>query len=121
MSGFAERIRPHVRSELAAAQRAEQRGELRLAFSHLERAHVLSQGSTVEHVRVHGRMLAWAARHRDLRELVGQLLRVVVAATKTFAGWVPHGNTGGANVGALLTMPIAADLAAIIKRARETS
>jgi hypothetical protein len=60
----------------------------------LERAHVLGQTSTVEHVRVHWRMFLWGLRQRSPREYLGQLVRIVGAATKTAVGLVPHGNTG---------------------------
>ena len=113
MSRFAENIRPFVDAELRAAALDSQN-----EFAHLERAHVLGQASTREHVRVHWRMLRWAWRHRDLREFSGQLLRIVGASTKTFIGLVPAGNTGGANVSAVRTMPIDPELAAIIEMAR---
>jgi len=116
MNRFADNIRPYVDLELrAAAQDASQE------FAHLERAHVLGQASTREHVRVHWHMLTWAWRHRDGRELAGQLLRIVGAATKTFIGLVPTGNTGGANVSAVQPMPLDPELAAIIARARGNS
>jgi hypothetical protein len=109
---FADNIRPFVDAELRAA-RADAANE----FAHLERAHVLGQASTREHVRVHWRMLLWALRHRDARESFGQVYRLVGAATKTFIGLVPTGNTGGANVSPVKPMPIDPELAAIIQRA----
>jgi len=114
MSSFAVNIRPHVDAELREAMRDPQN-----EFTHLERAHVLGQASTREHVRVHWRMLRWAWRHRDAREFAGQLLRIVGAATKTFIGLVPAGNTGGANVSAVRSMPLDPELAGIIARARD--
>lgn len=113
---FANRIRPAVDHELAAAARADQRAS---QFHHLERAHVLGQASTCEHVRVHWRMFMWALRARDAREAAGQLVRIVGAATKTAIGFVPHGNTGGASVSPFRRMPIAPDLAEQIARARQ--
>lgn len=113
MSQFAANIRPYVDAELAAARR-----DAVHEFTHLERAHVLGQASTREHVRVHWRMLGWAWRHRDAREFAGQALRIVGAATKTFIGFVPSGNTGGANVSAIRPMPLDPELAAIIEKAR---
>ncbi|CAN7301483.1 DUF3703 domain-containing protein [Rhizobacter sp. LjRoot28] len=114
MSDFAQRIRPHVEAELAAARQAERVGNGRLGFAHLERAHVLGQASTFLHVRTHLRMLSWAIRHRHLKEVVGQILRVVGAATKTALGWIPAGNTGGANVSPFKPMPVPEDLARVI-------
>ena len=110
---FADNIRPYIDAELAAAD-AHGNDE----FAHLERAHILGQASTREHVRVHWRMLRWAVRHRDAREFFGQITRTIGAATKTFIGWVPTGNTGGANVSPVKPMPIDPALAAIIEEAR---
>ena len=111
--GFADNIRPYVDAELRAAEAGGPD-----AFTHLERAHVLGQESTREHVRVHWRMLRWALARRDTRETFGQAFRLVGAATKTFIGLVPAGNTGGANVSAVRPMPLDPELAAIIDRAR---
>lgn len=117
MSRFGRRIRPHVDAELLSAREAEARGDAAAAFRHLERAHVLGQASTVQHVRVHGHMLAWALRHRSHREGWGQVLRIVGAATKTVL-WVPVGNTGGADVNPFKPMPIADELQRVITAAR---
>jgi hypothetical protein len=119
MNTFRRNIRPHVQAALEAAQAAEASGQARQAFSHLERAHVLGQAATAEHVRVHWQMLLWGLRQGDWRECRGQLLRIVGAATKTAFGLVPHGNTGGANVSPVRRMPVPADLAALIHAARE--
>ena len=118
MSGFSRRIRADVEHELALAQQAEQAGAAARAFRHLERAHVLGQASTRHHVRVHWRMLCWGWRRRNWRECCGQLLRLAGAAGKTALGWVPRGNTGGANISPFKPLPVPADLAATIARAR---
>ena len=88
--------------------------EFAASFRHLERAHVLGQNSTVEHVRVHWRMLLWSLRRHDLREAVGQIFRIVGATTMTGIGLVPDGNTGGSNVSPFLRMPVPPDLATLI-------
>ena len=110
---FARRIHPHVERELRAAARHEARGEFSSAFECLERAHVLGQASTVEHVRVHLAMLRWALRQGVAAEAAGQAWRVLGAALKTWL-WVPVGNTGGANVSATRPMPVPPDLQAIL-------
>lgn len=119
MSRFARRIRPSVQRELAAADQAEARGEAAVAFHHLERAHVLGQPATVEHVRVHWRMFLWAARQRKPVEAGGQLWRLVGAALLTGIGWLPVGNTGGANVSSLRRMPVPPELQRVIDAARQ--
>jgi len=121
MSQFSRNIRVHVDAELRAAAAAQARDEPAAAFSHLERAHVLGQGATLHHVRVHWHMLVWGVRQRSARECVGQLLRIVGAATKTAVGLVPHGNTGGANVSPFRRMPVPAELQARIRQARASA
>jgi hypothetical protein len=68
----------------------------------------------VAHARTHVAMLGYGIRHRDRREIVGQLVRLVVAAPGTWTGRYPVGNTGGANVSALEPMPIPDDLQEVL-------
>ncbi|ANB19624.1 Hypothetical protein I596_3636 [Dokdonella koreensis DS-123] len=119
MPSFTRAIRPYVDAELQAADRALAEDDATRAFVHLERAHVLGQASTIEHVRVHVRMLYWGFAQRNLREVLGQLLRIAGAATKTVFGLVPHGNTGGADISPFRRMPVPPDLDALIRHARE--
>lgn len=56
-----------------------------------------------------------------MREALGQVLRMAGAATKTALGWVPAGNTGGANVSPFKRMPVAPELARTIRAAREAA
>ena len=115
MNTFSKNIRPIVSQEIAAAARAESDSA---GFMHLERAHVLGQASTREHVRVHFHMLVWAWRHRQAREFSGQLFRLLGAAMLTAIGMVPTGNTGGSNVSPFQKMAIAPDLADVITMAQ---
>jgi hypothetical protein len=118
MSTFGRNIRPHVDAELRLAIQAEARGQAAEAFAHLERAHVLGQASTALHVRVHWLMFTWGWRQRSIRECLGQVPRIVGAATKTAFGLVPMGNTGGSNVSPVKPLPVAPDLAALIRSAQ---
>jgi hypothetical protein len=118
VSEFGRRIRPYVEREILAAYQAEAQGQPDVAFSHLERAHILGQTSTVEHVRVHWHMFLWGIHQRDVRESLGQLLRIAGAAIGTAIGLVPQGNTGGTNITPLKSMPIPPELAALIEEAR---
>lgn len=118
MSRFAHRIRPYVDIEVSAAQQAQEAGKPAEAFNHLERAHILGQASTVEHVRVHWLMFLWGVRQKDLRECLGQVMRIIGALTKTALGWIPEGNTGGSNISPFKPLPIRADLAEKIDQAR---
>ncbi len=121
MPSYGRAIGPFVDAELREAWRAVRRNEFAAGFRHLERAHVMGQASTYQHVRVHLHMLAWGLRTRDVRETAGQLLRIVGAATKTPFGLVPTGNTGGADISPFKPLPIPADLAKIIREARQAT
>lgn len=114
---FSRRIRPFVQSELDAATQRESRGEFESCFGHLERAHVLAQASTFEHVRVHWAMFRWSLRHGLVSESIGQAWRIAGAALKTWL-WVPVGNTGGSKVSGFRTMPVPPDLQRCIDAAR---
>jgi Protein of unknown function (DUF3703) len=100
--------------ELRLAEEAEAHGDLSRAWNHLERAHVLSQRHAGPHVLVHRKMLGFAWRRRDARELIGQLVRVLVAGPGSWLGRAPIGNTGGADVGIFEPMPIPQDLARLL-------
>ena len=106
-------LRVAVQRELDSAQRARMHGDSARAFAHLERAHILGQRLTVLHVSTHVAMLRLGWSRRDLREVVGQITRILAAALFSRI-WVPIGNTGGANVPAMRPMPIPPDLQAIL-------
>jgi hypothetical protein len=103
------RLRAAFDGELTRAVMARRQGQAPEAFHHLERAHILGQRFTAAHVRVHWLMLRHGVATRQPREVAGQLARIVAAALFSRI-WVPAGNTGGANVGAMRPMPIPEDL-----------
>lgn len=119
MSKFYRNIKPYVEIEIEASRRAISSGAETLAFTHLERAHVLGQEATVTHTRVHWEMLLWGVRQRSLREVAGQIFRLVGAVTKTAFGLVPQGNTGGVNVSPFQSMTISPDSARLIAAAKK--
>lgn len=100
--------------ERAAAASARQQGDFPEEWRHLERAHILSQPMAVPHVRTHVDMLSYAVRRRDLRELGGQLVRLVLAGPGSLTGRYPVGNTGGGNVSAFRPMPVPDDLRSLL-------
>lgn len=118
MNLYRQRIRVLVRRELDAAHAAEALGHFATAFRHLERAHVLGQPFTREHVLVHWRMFRFALRNRRTAESFSQAWRIVAAAVFTPMGFVPRGNTGGGNVSGVRPMDIPADLRQAMAGAR---
>lgn len=84
-------------------------GELLLAFSHLERAHILGQSYNLAHARTHWWMLKVGWKRRDVVEVMGQIPRIIGALMLSRI-WVPIGNTGGTRVPPFQSMPIPEDL-----------
>lgn len=80
-------------------------------FGCLKRAHVLGQLRLADHVVVHLLMLRIAIVRGDGREMRGQVLRLFATVPGHLFGWLPIGNTGGADVSPLKPMSIPADLA----------
>lgn len=101
--------------EMAAARAAEAAGDIPLAKHHLERAHILGQRWYVTHIKTHYHMLRLALKQTDASEARGQFVRLIGAGPFHLAGWVPVGNTGGADVPATRPMPIPPDLQAYLE------
>ncbi|WP_339723151.1 DUF3703 domain-containing protein [uncultured Paraglaciecola sp.] len=118
---FYKNIKPHVEQEITLAKQARTQGDAVIEFKHLENAHVLGQASTYLHTKVHILMLFWAMRQLNFKEGLGQVMRIVGAATKTAIGLVPSGNTGGTNVSPFKVLPISPQLAAILDKANNSA
>ncbi|MGH2475503.1 MAG: DUF3703 domain-containing protein [Candidatus Limnocylindrales bacterium] len=98
----------HMDRELAEAQVSAD------PWFHLERAHILSQPWAWPHTKVHAVMLRQALGDRDVREVLGQLLRFGVAGPGSLVGKYPAGNTGRATMGLTTTADVPADLEVIL-------
>ena len=82
-----------------------------------ERAHILSQPWPSAHTGTHAVMLRLALRDRDVREILGQLVRLAVTAPGSATGKYPDGNTGRTRAGLTTPMPVPDDLAALLSGA----
>jgi hypothetical protein len=101
-------------TERTAALAARHAGHPRVEWQHLERAHIVSQPLVGLHVRTHVAMLSAALRRKDLREVLGQTLRLVLAGPGSLTGRFPVGNTGGADVSAFTPMAVPDDLREVL-------
>jgi hypothetical protein len=102
-------------AEMTSALNQYHAGDLRLAFSHLERAHILGQSYPSTHARSHWWMLKVGWRRRDVVEIAGQIPRIVGALLFSRM-WVPVGNTGGARVPPFQSLPIPEDLQSLLNK-----
>lgn len=108
-----EAIRAAFEQSMASGNAALRAGDMQAAYAAFERAHVIGQPRTGQHLRSHVGFLRWAIRQRDAREFIGQLTRIVAALVFTRI-WLPHGNTGGANVSPFRPMPLSEELAQLL-------
>lgn len=116
-NNFKINIKPFVNKEIEASNNALIENDLELAFTHLERAHVLGQYVMALHLKVHFLMLMWGIKRKDIREIFGQALRIPGTIFFTWLNRLPTGNTGGANVPAFRKIEVSEELRKIIEDA----
>lgn len=85
-----------------------------LVWRHLERAHILSQSSAWRHTCIHFVMFGYALSRTDVREAIGQIPRLMLAAIGSLLGRAPRGNTGRSNIGMFVALPLPENLERII-------
>ncbi|MBU6374361.1 MAG: DUF3703 domain-containing protein [Bdellovibrionales bacterium] len=109
------RIQEFYLLEIKKAKDEYNSGAIEGAWSHLERAHILSQAFAISHVYVHWKMFALAFRTQDFREMIGQIPRLLLAGPGSFFNRAPKGNTGRSNVGISTPMEVPKDLERILE------
>ncbi|MFN0026708.1 MAG: DUF3703 domain-containing protein [Acidimicrobiales bacterium] len=107
-------VADRLAADLAGARSSARMGDSAQAWRLLEEAHILSQPWARPHVRVHVAMAGRGWRLRDRHEVLGQLLRIVVAGPGSLTGRYPEGNTGRASVPATAPMPVPEELRALL-------
>jgi len=112
-----KRLKPYFESELANYQNEYARGNLKNAWNHLERAHIIGQKYPIAHTFVHWKMLQFGFKIKSGKEILGQIPRLVFGGVKSFVGKVPLGNPGGSNVPPLKPFPIEKELQDIFVKA----
>ncbi|MFS4491257.1 DUF3703 domain-containing protein [Maribacter sp. 2308TA10-17] len=109
-------LKGHYLKEIEQYRSYLQKNDLTRAWHHLERSHVLGQSFPLEHTYSHWLMLKFGFRQRNLKEVLGQLLRLLVGGWKSFIDHVPIGNTGGSNVPPLRRMELPVELEEILRQ-----
>jgi hypothetical protein len=109
-------LHPFYKSELDSAKQLLQLGKLQECWRHYERAHIIGQRYPLQHSYVHWQMLKFGIQIKNIKEVYGQITRLVFGGIKSFVGTVPIGNTGGANVAPLKPMEIPSDLQMLLNQ-----
>ena len=85
-------LKTYFQAELDAYQKEILKGNLAKSWHHLERAHILGQKYPLEHTYVHWKMLQFGVKIKSLKEIIGQIPRLVFGGVKSFVGIIPVGN-----------------------------
>ena len=112
-------LKEAFRQEMKIAREFYANQELKRAFIHLERAHILGQSYVIPHTISHWWMFKIGLRRRDGKEIFGQIFRII-ASLLVSRVWVPLGNTGGVNVSPFKPMKVPADINTILESAHES-
>jgi hypothetical protein len=96
--------------EISAYVQARSSKDKASAWHHLERAHIIGQRRFGLHIHSHVKMLGYALHLRQPGEIIGQLMRLLLAPLGNLTGRLPIGNSGRSNVSAFLPMAIPQDL-----------
>ena len=110
-------LKPFYEKELDRYRTEYLNGNLRIAWKHLERAHIIGQRYPYAHSYIHWKMLQFGFRIKSVREILGQITRLIFGGVKLFVGKIPVGNPGGANVPPLKPFPIEKELQDIFFKA----
>ncbi len=113
-----KRLKPYFEQELKSYQIECLRGNLKKAWRHLERAHILGQKYPYAHSLVHFKMLQFGLMIKNWKEVLGQLPRLFFGGVKSFVGKIPLGNPGGSNVPPLESFPIDKELLEMFNKAK---
>ncbi len=112
-------LRDAFNTEMDIARKMYLQKNYSKCYSHLERAHILGQRNYIPHVLNHFWMCKVGLKQGDTREVIGQVVRMVMSVFSlldtSFFHTVPVGNTGRARVSPIKPMPIPDDLAVYFK------
>ena len=112
-----ESLKPYYKAELNKYRTEYSNRDLKKAWNHLERAHIIGQKYPYAHTFVHWKMLQFGIKIKNRKEIMGQIPRLIFGDVKSFVGKIPLGNPGGANVPPLKPFPIENELKNIFQKA----
>lgn len=110
-------LQEHFKAELEKAKTAIVAQDFETAWIVLQRAHMLGQRDAIAHTIAHWNMLKLAWKQRDLREVMGQLMPVLLAVPLTLLyGQIRSLRGGRANVSDSERMAISQDIQQILNQ-----
>lgn len=86
-------------------------------WRYLQAAHIAGQIRFTLHLAVHLRMLRQSWHDGDLREALGQLLRLSLVPLGHLTGRLPLGNGGRSDISAFMPMAVPPEIAEVLEQA----
>ncbi len=108
-------------AEIKQALKARRQQQWAMAWSHLERAHILGQRQFLLHLQSHWLMLKLAVEQSDWTEIRGQVLRLLLTPVGHLTGRLPAGNPGSSRYAVLEQRPVPEDLQALLSDTTQQS
>ncbi len=87
-------------------------------WRYLQAAHIAGQTQFALHGAVHLHMLRQSWHDGDLREALGQLLRLALVPLGHLTGRLPRGNSGRSDVSAFMPMVLRPEIAELLVKAQ---
>ena len=112
-----KKLKPYFNAELEKYSIEYSNGNLKNAWNYLERVHIIGQKYPYAHSFVHWKMLQFGFKIKNVKEILGQIPRLIFGGVKSFVGRIPVGNPGGSNVPPLKPFPIEQELQDIFIKA----
>ncbi|WP_420580511.1 DUF3703 domain-containing protein [Reichenbachiella sp.] len=110
-----DNLNPFYVEELVKFDSAWSKQEIATAWHHLERAHIISQRYPLQHTETHWKMFLLGIKTTNLKEIVGQLIRLIFGAPLSFINKIPVGNVGSSRVSMIQSQPLPADIQEIFE------
>lgn len=108
-------LKPYYTRELSSYRQSLKDNDLKSAWKHLERAHIIGQRYPFQHSETHWKMFLLGCQMLDLKEIFGQLVRLLFGAPLSFINKIPLGNVGSTRTSMIKPQPLPVDIQRIFK------
>lgn len=104
------RLKPIFEKELSLYLASLNKNDVQKAWYHLERAHIIGQRYPYEHTLTHWNMLLLGWHTKRIKEVFGQIIRLLLGAPFSLINKIPVGNVGSSRVSMVKPQPMPRDI-----------
>ncbi|MEP2024524.1 MAG: DUF3703 domain-containing protein [Reichenbachiella sp.] len=96
--------------EIGHYKQAVKKQTVEKAWHHLERAHIIGQRYPFQHTETHWKMLLLGFRTTNIKEILGQTIRLLLGAPFSLINKIPVGNIGSTKVSMIKSQEMPEDI-----------